>query len=100
MGDGERCRARGGNLPLCRILLRQLRPAAPGDNGRVPRPLRRPLAEELSPEAFHLMEARSRLDLRLWHDVARKSVQPRYLDNLRDRARLHSVARHAQLMAN
>jgi Sulfotransferase family len=68
--------------------------------GQVPRLLRRPLAEELTPEAFHLMEARSRLDLRLWHDVARKSVQPRYLDNLRDRARLHSVARHAQLMAN
>jgi hypothetical protein len=45
-----------------------------------------------------LMEARSRLDLKLWFVVAQKSVDPRYLGQLRERALLYNIARHAQLM--
>ena len=65
----------------------------------IPELLRGSLAEELTPEAFDSMDARSRLDLRLWHHVAQKSVQPRYLGDLQSRARLQNVARHARLMA-
>jgi hypothetical protein len=63
-----------------------------------PPPLRRLLHAELAPEALDLIEARGRLDLRLWALLADDRIKDSTVDSLRQRVVLRNVARYAWLI--
>ena len=54
---------------------------------------------ELTPRAYELIEARSRLDLRLWEDIARRRLPGMDLGRLRQRTIISAVSRYAAMMA-
>jgi hypothetical protein len=58
-----------------------------------------PLSYEFTSEAYGLLVARSRLDLRLWTSVAKKHLPNCDISALRERTILSSVARYSLLMA-
>jgi hypothetical protein len=63
-----------------------------------PPPLRRLLHTELVPEALDLIEARGRLDLRLWSLLADDRIKNSTVDSVRQGAILRNVARYAWLI--
>lgn len=63
-----------------------------------PPPLRRLLYTELVPEALDLIEARGRLDLRLWSLLADDRIKDWDVDSLRQRIILRNAARYAWLV--
>jgi hypothetical protein len=64
----------------------------------LPPQLRTSLHEELTPRALDLLEARGRLDLKLWLALARKRVPHLKAEILRERVLIGTVARAAWLM--
>jgi len=64
----------------------------------VPPQLKAPLHGELTPQALDLLEARGRLDLKLWLALARKRVPHLKAEIFRECTLIGSVARHAWLM--
>jgi hypothetical protein len=64
-----------------------------------PLSLKRPLHSELVPDTLDLIEARSRLDLRLWILLAAHRIGGASVEMLQRRAILRNVSRHAWLMA-
>jgi hypothetical protein len=77
------------------------RPIAPGklnQTANIPQSLRTPLADQLTDEAWALLEARSRLDLKLWLALAAERV-PQIDPHLPHRqAMATTIGRHSQLM--
>jgi hypothetical protein len=69
------------------------------ETASMPEGLRGSLAEELTPEALDLLEARSWLDAELWRDVVEGSLPGCNAEQLRARTLLHNTARYASLMA-
>jgi hypothetical protein len=65
----------------------------------IPDQLRAPLHRELTPEAHELLEVRSRLDLRLWAQIAAYHRPDRPVSKLREQTILANVARHSVLMS-
>jgi hypothetical protein len=76
---------------------RSVRYSVVNETPRVPRSLQRPLHRELTPEAFSLMEDRTRLDLKLWTLLAKERLTEPSVEALRQRIMLCNVARHATL---
>jgi hypothetical protein len=72
--------------------------ARENETARLPPDLRSPLAAELGGRTHELLERRSRLDLRLWRDLAgrRVMVAP---TTLRSRVLMESFSRYGALMA-
>lgn len=68
------------------------------ETAAVPFPLKRPLHDELTPEAIDLLETRARLDRELWTFVAQQHLGTAEVEALRERAILRNVARHSWLM--
>lgn len=66
----------------------------------MPGPLRRYLESELTNEAITLMEARSRLDARLWALLAGSRIPGMDPETLRQGVVLRDVARYARLMTD
>jgi hypothetical protein len=64
----------------------------------VPSQFKTTLHDELTPQALDLLEARGRLDLKLWLAVARERVPHQKAESLRQRILIGSVARDAWLM--
>jgi hypothetical protein len=64
----------------------------------VPSELRIDLHGELTPRALDLLEARGRLDLRLWLELARSRMPDLKAEILRERVLIASVARETRLM--
>ena len=64
----------------------------------IPQQWRSALHRELTPEAYDLLDARSRLDLLLWHEVAGRRLPGCDLAKLRERTILTHVARYGALM--
>jgi hypothetical protein len=65
----------------------------------IPERFRAPLHRELTPEAHQLLHARSRLDLRLWTEIAVRHLPDRETSKLREQTILANVARYSVLMA-
>jgi hypothetical protein len=65
----------------------------------IPPQYRTPLHHELTAEAHELLEARSRLDLRLWTRIAADRLPDRSVSALRERTVLANVARYGVLIA-
>jgi hypothetical protein len=65
----------------------------------IPPELRAPLDGELTSEAIDLLEHRSRLDFRLWAEIARRRLPGTDISALRQRMVLKNAARYAVLMA-
>jgi hypothetical protein len=63
-----------------------------------PPPLRRLLHTELVPEARDLIEARGRLDLRLWSLLVDDRIKNSTVDSVRQRIILRNIARYSWLM--
>ena len=64
----------------------------------IPQQFRTPLHGELTPEAYDLLDARSRLDFRLWAAIAARRLPERDIFRLRAQTILANVARHSVLM--
>jgi hypothetical protein len=64
----------------------------------VPPQFKSSLHEELTPQALELLDARGRLDLKLWLALARERVPHRTAESLRERTLIGNVARYAWLM--
>ena len=69
------------------------------ETSAVPGQFRTPLHHELTPEAYDLLIARSRLDLRLWSEIAARCLPDRDISRLREQTVLANVARYGVLMA-
>ena len=69
------------------------------ETGRVPIEFRSPLHMQLTAEAHELLAARSRLDLRLWTDVAATRLGNCDISGLRERTLIVNAARYGVLMA-
>jgi hypothetical protein len=65
----------------------------------VPADFKSALHDELTPLAFGLLEARTRLDRELWTMLARRRLPDTDIEGLRERALIGSIARHSWLMA-
>jgi hypothetical protein len=65
----------------------------------IPPALRTGLADIFAPEAMESLKRLSRLDARLWSEIARKRLTRVQVQALHARIRLHTTARHAALMA-
>jgi hypothetical protein len=77
------------------------RPFALGkDNvtGEIPKPLRSPISDEATPEAAALLDARSRLDLNLWLEVAGGCVPGTDGRSFRRQTIAASLPRYARMM--
>jgi hypothetical protein len=66
---------------------------------RVPPDMRRSLIEDLTSETIEPLQARARLDLRLWSALAARRMPSADLCALRERTVAQSVARYAALLA-
>jgi Sulfotransferase family len=78
------------------------RPIALGkfnQTANIPQSLKTPLAYQLTDEAWALLEARSRLDLKLWLALAAERVPQIDAQLLRRKAMATTIGRHSQLMA-
>ena len=69
------------------------------ETGAVPAEFRAPLHQELTAEAYELLEARSRLDYRLWAEIAADRVSGCDPARLRERALMANIARYGLLMS-
>jgi hypothetical protein len=69
------------------------------ETNAIPREFRSPLHRELTSEAQELLEARTRLDLRLWTAIANRHMVEG-VAALRERTILANIARYGVLMAN
>ena len=69
------------------------------ETSAIPEQFRTPLHHELTPEAHDLLIARSRLDLRLWSEIAARCLPDRDIPRLREQTVLVNVARYGVLMA-
>jgi hypothetical protein len=65
----------------------------------IPEQFRSPLHRELTPQAHELLDARSRLDHRLWARVAARCLPERDISKLREQTMLANVSRYSVLMA-
>jgi hypothetical protein len=65
----------------------------------IPQSLKAPMADQLTDEAWALLEARSRLDLKLWLALAAARVPQINTGLLRREAMAKTIRRHSQLMA-
>jgi hypothetical protein len=65
----------------------------------IPQSLKAPMADQLTDEAWALLEARSRLDLKLWLALAAERVPQINARLLRREAVAKTIRRHSQLMA-
>jgi hypothetical protein len=70
------------------------------ETGPTPPSLRGLLHAELQLKVLDLIEARGRLDLRLWSLLANDRIKSSTVDTVRQRAILRNVARYASLMNN
>jgi hypothetical protein len=70
------------------------------ETARLPPTLRSPFAEELTGEAFDLLDARSRLDREVWLALARHHIADIDAETLAERTIIRNVARHSALMAD
>jgi hypothetical protein len=78
------------------------RPIALGklnQTANLPQSLRTPLTDQLTDEAWALLEARSRLDLKLWLALAAERVPQIDAHLLHRQAMATTIGRHSQLMA-
>jgi hypothetical protein len=78
------------------------RPIALGklnQTANIPPSLKTPLADQLTDEAWTLLEARSRLDLQLWLALAAERVPQIDARHLHREAMATTIGRHSQLMA-
>lgn len=66
----------------------------------IPQSLKIPMARQLTNEAWALLEARSRLDLKLWLALAAERVPQINAHRLRREAIEMTIGRHSQLMAS
>jgi len=65
----------------------------------IPQQFRANLHDELTADAYDLLEFRSRLDLRLWVSIAQRRLPGRDISSLRQQAIVANVARYGALMA-
>jgi hypothetical protein len=64
----------------------------------IPSEFKSALHDELTPLAFGLLEARTRLDRTLWTMLARRRLPDTDIDGLRERTLIGNIARHSWLM--
>jgi hypothetical protein len=78
------------------------RPFALGrDNvtGEIPKSFKSPISDEVTPEVAELLDARSRLDLKLWLELARECVPQINAHALRSETIAASMSRYSRMMA-
>ncbi len=68
------------------------------ETSTMPARLRSPLACEITREAHRLLDMRSRLDLRLWREIAGRPFGRALAEQMRDHALLHGATRLGRLM--
>ena len=69
------------------------------ETSTMPISVRAPLAPQLTARAFDLLEARSRLDLALWHGAFARTSDTAARSRLRQQSIMQNVARYGALMA-
>jgi hypothetical protein len=67
---------------------------------KLPPTLRSPLATELTPGAFDLLDSRTRLDREVWLALARQRIFHMDAETLAERTVIRNAARHSTLMAS
>jgi hypothetical protein len=68
------------------------------ETDNIPPALKTPIDQELDAETLALVEHRSRLDLKLWQEVALRHLRSLGPDSFRDQIRAENLARHTRLM--
>lgn len=70
------------------------------ETANIPNSLKRPMADELKPEVWALLDARSRLDLKLWLALAAARIPYSPVHLVQRAATATTICRHSQIMSH